>query len=248
MTAVFDSYSAYYNLLYKDKNYPGEVAYIDSLIKKYGDNITQILEFGSGTGIHGRLLGELGYQVTGIEMSAEMTMRATPSKGFSIQQGDIRHVRLNKKFDAVLSLFHVMSYQVSNEDIKAAMTSAAVHLPPGGLFIFDVWYTPAVYTQRPEKRTKSFQDNACKVTRMATPSIFPNENRVDVHYSVTAEQLQTQNKHTFDETHSMRHFSLPEIDVLAELCGFKRIHAEEFLTGALPSENTWGVCFVLRRI
>lgn len=247
MKPVFDSYSAYYNLLYRDKNYPAEVAYINKLLKKFGENISDILEFGSGTGIHGRLLAELGYQVTGIELSAEMVARATPAKGFTCQQGDIRQVRLNKKFDAVLSLFHVMSYQISNNDIKAALQSAAAHLSPGGIFIFDVWYTPAVYSQRPEVRTKSFADHEFKVTRLATPKIYPNENRVDVHYKVTAEELATKHQHTFDETHSMRHFSLPEIDVLAELAGFKQIHTEEFLSSAEPSENTWGVCFVLRR-
>ena len=37
------------------------------------------------------------------------------------------------------------------------------------------------------------------------------------------------------------------IDLLAEAAGFERLTAEEWLTGAPPSEATWGVCLVLRK-
>jgi len=46
----------------------------------------------------------------------------------------------------------------------------------------------------------------------------------------------------------MRHFSLPEIDIVAGVHGFERVAAEEFLTGNVPSESTWGVCVILKRI
>ena len=45
----------------------------------------------------------------------------------------------------------------------------------------------------------------------------------------------------------MRHFSLPELDLLAADAGFERVGAEEFLTGAAPGESTWGVCLTRRR-
>ena len=44
------------------------------------------------------------------------------------------------------------------------------------------------------------------------------------------------------ETHSVRHFNLPEIDVLCEIYGFERL-AEEFKTGKKLDENTWGAWF-----
>jgi hypothetical protein len=46
----------------------------------------------------------------------------------------------------------------------------------------------------------------------------------------------------------MRHFSLPEIDLLANAHGFERVNTEEFLTGNPAGENTWGVCVTLKRI
>ena len=36
MTEVFDAYAAYYDLLYRDKDYPGEARYVQSLLRRHG--------------------------------------------------------------------------------------------------------------------------------------------------------------------------------------------------------------------
>lgn len=246
--SVFDAYSRYYDLLYRDKDYAAEVAYIDCLLSRHAITGPTILEFGSGTGRHARLLAARGYQVTGVERSAEMVAQATEAEGFRCQQGDICTVQLGRTFDAVLSLFHVVSYQVSNPAVQAVFARAAEHLQPGGLFIFDVWYSPAVYRSRPEVRVKRMADDRLEIIRIAEPQIHPNANRVDVNYSILARDRATDALETFSETHPMRHFSLPELDLLATSAGFERQAAEAFLTGEAPSEETWGLCVILRKL
>jgi SAM-dependent methyltransferase len=245
----FDAYGRYYDLLYQDKDYPAEVAYLDRLLRRHGISGPEILEFGSGTGKHGRLLAEQGYRVTGIELSPQMVAQAEVQApaGFTCQQGDIRAVRLGRHFDAVLSLFHVVSYQVTNPDVQAVFARAAEHLRPGGLFVFDVWYSPAVYRQRPEVRVKRLADAGVEITRIAEPRLYPNENRVDVIYSIFARELATGITEIFSETHPMRHFSLPELDLLATAAGFERRDAQAFLSGKPPGEDTWGLCLVYAR-
>jgi hypothetical protein len=68
-----------------------------------------------------------------------------------------------------------------------------------------------------------------------------------VSYSIFAEDIATGAVQTLPETHPMRHFSLPELDLLADQAGFERLAAEGFLTGEPPSEDTWGLCVVLRK-
>lgn len=247
-TDAFNAYSRYYDLLYRDKDYTGEVAYIEGLLNRFSVTGPKLLEFGTGTGKHGRLLAERGYQVTGIERSVEMAAQATGTHGFSCQLGDIRTVRIGSSFDAVLALFHVISYQVTNADVRATFTSAAEHLPPGGLFVFDVWYSPAVYAQKPQVRIKRLTGKGLEITRIAEPEIHPNENRVNVLYTLFVHDLGADLYQTFTEIHPMRHFSLPELDLLASNAGFEQVNAEEFMTGAAPGEDTWGVCLVWRRI
>lgn len=244
----FNEYSLYYDLLYRDKQYGAEIDYVHDLLGRNQVSGQDILEFGSGTGKHGRLLADRGYSVTGIERSAEMVAQASAIDGFSCQQGDIRSVKLGCTFDAVLSLFHVISYQVSNADVSAVFARAGEHLLAGGLFVFDVWYSPAVYAQRPEVRVKRLVEGDLKITRLAEPVIYPSENRVDVNYTIFAENTESGACQTVTENHSMRHFSLPELDLLASAAGFERLCAEAFLTGEAPGEDTWGVCLVLRKL
>lgn len=247
-TSVFNVYSRYYDLLYRDKDYAGEAAYIHELLMRNGISGADLLEFGSGTGKHGRILASLGYTVHGIELSPDMVERTERLPGFTCQQGDIANVEMGRVYDAVLSLFHVISYQVDNAQLSAVFANAAAHLSRGGLFAFDFWYTPAVYVQKPLVRVKRMADDQIEITRIAEPVIYPNENRVDVNYTVFLRQQNGGDIQAFQERHPMRHFSLPEIDIMADLHGFERVTAEEFLTGSSPCESTWGVCVVLKRI
>jgi SAM-dependent methyltransferase len=244
---IFNHYSRYYDLLYRDKDYMGEALYIQNLLTRFGILKGDILEFGSGTGRHGCLLADNGYMVHGIERSIEMVAKANKANGFTCEQGDITLTKMNRTYDVVLSLFHVLSYQVTNEQVKLVFSNAFEHLSKGGLFVFDFWYSPAVYSQRPEVRLKRMSDERVEVIRVAEPVIHHNDNIVDVNYTIITRELEAGLVQTFNERHSMRHFSLPELDVIANMHGFERIKAEEFLTGNLPSENTWGVCCAFRR-
>jgi SAM-dependent methyltransferase len=254
-TAVFADYARYYDLLYRDKNYAAEAEYVASLIRKFHPSARTILELGSGTGIHASLLAEKGFTVHGIERSSEMharsqalaEKRAAGDDCLTFITGDIRDIRLNKRFDAVIALFHVISYQTTNDDVTAAFETAKYHLNSGGVFIFDVWYGPAVLTERPAVRIKRMVDDQTKITRLAEPVLHPNENRVDVHYHVFVRKLSPpQAVAELKETHTMRYFFKPEIERIAAHAGFQCMHVEGWLTGKAIGCDTWGVCFVLK--
>lgn len=244
---VFNSYSHYYDLIYKDKDYAGETDYIQRLLSRYRLQKGDLLEFGSGTGKHGSLLAAQGHLVHGIELSADMVSRAEAAPGFTCQEGDITCVAMGRQYDAVLSLFHVISYLTRNDQLQAVFSNAALHLKTGGLFIFDFWYSPAVYAQKPSIRVKRMSNEQVEITRIAEPAIYPNENRVDVNYTIFERNKTSGHFQTIQEQHPMRHFSLPEIDLLSATAGFKRVVAEEFLSSHSPSESTWGVCVVLQK-
>ena len=247
MIKNFDLYAAYYDLLYNDKDYYAEANYVSECIKKYSKNAKDILEFGSGTGTHGLILQKMGYNVFGIERSEQMVEKAI-KLGYSCKKGDIVNFKLDKIFDVVTSLFHVNSYINGNVSLENVFKNAATHLTSGGLFIFDVWYTPAVYHQKPETRVKKVENEEISILRIAEPTIYFNRNVVDVKYSIHVKDKSINRWTEFIETHPMRHFSIPEIDLLARLTGFEILKTEEFLSKKVPSENTWGVCFVLKKI
>jgi len=85
--SVFNKYSKYYNLLYKDKNYISETDYIVELIRKNTLNSKTILEFRCGTGSHALCFAEKGFSVNGVDLSEGMVKSANEKKwGHNIQK------------------------------------------------------------------------------------------------------------------------------------------------------------------
>jgi SAM-dependent methyltransferase len=248
---VFRGYSAYYDLLYRDKDYGGEADYIARTLKRVAPTARTVLEFGSGSGRHGRLLVERGFTVHGIERSKEMVALAQRDSGvnggFTCQQGDIQGVALGRMFDTVISLFHVVSYQTTNAEVLQTFASAARHLAPGGIFFFDVWHGPAVLSQRPTVRIKRVEDATTRLLRIAEPTLNSSDSIVTVNYTLHAQAKADGRWTACTEEHRMRYFFSTEIDLLAQAAGFGVEHSEEFLTQQRPSENTWGVGYLLRK-
>ena len=251
---VFEKYAHYYNLLYKDKDYQAETDYILSLIKKYQPDTIKVLEFGAGSGIHGRILANEGFHVSGIERSQEMIGLGHSSNqgkdqitNFSCTQGDCTSTILGDDFDAVISLFHVLSYQTSNEEVLAMLKNAHRQLKPGGVFIFDYWYAPAVWHIGPTLRIKRVSNQQLAITRIAEPECFRDQNIVRVNYQTFVEQLESNRISEIKETHEMRAFETEEIEEFANQTGFTLLHSEEWLTSHTPSKETWGVCTVLQK-
>lgn len=253
---VFDKYARYYDLLYQDKDYTGEAAYIAGLLEKYGHHPQSILELGCGTGKHAELLAEKGYRVHGLDQSAGMLAEARQRAnegGQYIQnrlqftQADIRNFALEEQFDASIALFHVMSYQNTDTDVASVLGRVAKHLTAGGIFVFDTWYGPAVLCQQPELRVKRLADAACEVTRIAEPVLRENEDICEVHYDVFVKDKKEDEIHEFQELHSMRYFFAGEVRRLLKESGFTLVDAFEFMTGNELGRDTWGSCFVARK-
>jgi SAM-dependent methyltransferase len=243
----FGDYSKYYNLLYKDKDYAGEARYVDSLIKKYVPHASTMLELGCGTGRYTAEFSAMGYSVHGVDLSRDMLSEARDIQDASVELscGDARNIRLGRKFDVVSALFHVMSYQSSNEDVLAVLETMKEHLASGGVAVFDFWYGPAVLTQRPETRFKEVEDDEIKVSRIAVPIMNTEKNMVAVNYSAFVRNKRDGSVRELYETHNMRYFFDPEFLVFASLSGMTVVHTEAWIGGDV-GVDTWSAVKALR--
>jgi len=244
--ANFLDYSQYYDLLYQDKDYNAEAEYIFKLIKTFSPSAKNIIELGCGTGKHAKILSEKGLKIHGIDLSKTMLEQAEKLKNDNLHFafGDVRNYRANQIFDTVISLFHVASYQNSNSDLCQYFETANAHLKSGGIFIFDFWYGPAVFEQKPEIRKKVFENNLIRIERDATPEQLYNENIVNVTYDISILDKKNNSTQKLHELHKMRYFFKPELELMLDICGFKTLHLEEFLSGNNISNQTWGICII----
>lgn len=245
----FLDYSEYYNLLYKDKNYSVEVDYIDSLIKQFRPSTTSILDVGCGTGRHAKLLTEKGYSVHGVDLSWQMLeiARLSETTELTFSQGDIRSFRLNKRFDAITSLFHVMSYQTTNEDVVKSLLTIREHLNDDGIFVFDCWYGPAVLLDLPGIRVKEIEDEHLKVIRVSRPKVDFNKSIVDVSFEVNVFDKTSRSLQTIHENHEMRYFFLPELDYFAKQLGFRTIDSHSWLSSKPIDQSSWYITVILQK-
>lgn len=252
--SVFGAYAAYYDLLNAEKDYAGEAAYVERLLRRAGSG-TDLLELGCGTGIHAALLAQRGFSVCGVDRSLAMLASATERASretasvaarLSFRRGDVRNFRAASMFDGVISLFHVLSYQTSQDDLESTMETARAHLRPGGAFVFDCWYGPAVLTHRPERRVRHLENDAVDVTRVGEPVMHPDENVVDVVYQITVRQKATGAEEQITESHRMRYLFVPEVRAVLGKAGFELESHEEWMSGRPAGFDTWSVCFVAR--
>lgn len=250
---VFNKYSEYYDLLYRDKDYQTEVDYVDQLIKKINPEAKTILDLGCGTGIHAYLLAKKGYMITGVDFSEEMINLANEKKrsdykscenSLTFYHADIRDIKLEQKFDVVISLFHVISYINENEDLKKVFSNIKNSLLPNGVFICDFWYGPGVLSDPPAIRIKRLKNQNLRVTRVAEPEVHSNRNVVDVNYTLFIEDKAEKKMFEFKEKHSMRYFFEPEFRILLDWHGFNEIFFYEWLKRERADLTSWNVCLV----
>ncbi len=249
---TFQDYAYYYNLIYSDKDYAKEAETVRRIIGRHqAAPVKKVLDIGCGTGKHDVCLHKLGYQVKGIDLSTQMVeiarQNAEGIDGLEFEVGNAQEYKTDIKYDAVLSLFHVMSYQNDNEQILAAFQTAHDALVGGGIFLFDTWYGPGVLTDRPAVRVKRVEDDRVSVVRYASPVMEPNRNIVNVNYDILVIDKTDRTVREIKEEHRMRYFFLPEITFFLQCSGFELLECLDECTLGETGFESWTSYFVARR-
>lgn len=169
-------------------------------------------------------------------------------KNIDFMVSDIRSHTEQRKFDAVISLFHVMSYQVKNEDIVDAFHAAKNCLHSGGILLFDVWYGPGVLSDKPAVRVSEIDNDENKLVRIARPIMHDKENMVDVCYEVLVINQDTNIVKKIEETHHMRYFFKPELEYFLQQAGFELICNLDCNTLDETDYDSWTSYFIARLV
>lgn len=254
LAGTFQEYASAYDQLYRDKNYEAECAFIEAAARRFGDGpIRSVLDLGCGTGGHALPLARRGYRVVGVDRSPEMLACARSKceqagclENVTLIPSDITSFTLDRRFDLVICMFAVMSYMTKNEELRKAFEVARSHVKPGGLFICDFWYGPAVMLDLPTPREKRVNTVTGEIVRTATPTIHFNENTVEVVYELTTRVggIVTE---TITERHAMRYLFMPELTLLAGLSGFELVHTCDCCSlDSVAGSKTWTVSAIFR--
>jgi cyclopropane fatty-acyl-phospholipid synthase-like methyltransferase len=129
----------YYHTLYKERDFSEAKVFMDNLTHYLNlPEKATILDLACGKGRHAIYLNELGYQVTGVDLSenniTEASKNATESLHFKVH--DMRE-KTGEKFDAIFNLFTSFGYFDDEKDNFKTLKTIQESLTEYGFAVID---------------------------------------------------------------------------------------------------------------
>jgi SAM-dependent methyltransferase len=144
--SFYDSLADDYHLMFPDwwahATWQGDV--LDRLLRDRGvQGGARLLDCTCGIGTQALPLAQLGYRVTGSDLSAGAVARAraeAAGRGIDVRLvvADVRVLDVGGPFDAVISSDNSLPHLRTEDDLGSALTAVHARLAPGGVFLASV--------------------------------------------------------------------------------------------------------------
>ena len=114
--------------------------YLTKTLREFGIRDGLLLDLGCGTGEMTRRLRDKGYDMIGVDYSAEMLGEAYKSgaDGILYLNQDMRSFELYGTVGGIVSVCDTMNYLTTEKDFVKVLKLVNNYLDPDGVFIFDV--------------------------------------------------------------------------------------------------------------
>ena len=253
---MFTEYSRVYDLIYRDKDYPGECDFLEGLFTRYRAQPTRyLLDVAAGTGTHAVLLAQRGYHVVALDYSPEMAAIAESKLSalgsplpLSIRGGISMTAvpPLGRQFDAVLCLFSSVGYLTEPGQLEEFLESSKRQLADDGILIVDFWNGITCLRDYSPTRVKTASDDTLGVTRVSETTLKPMEGVAEVRFRFLMNVGGEFKEHA--ELHRVRYFFPREFAEACRKSGFDVLAVLPFKDLGRPAEESdWNVSVVARK-
>ncbi|WP_053406022.1 class I SAM-dependent methyltransferase [Persicobacter sp. CCB-QB2] len=169
--------SPYYHILYKDRDYTEAQQFISRLVEKLAfPKQAKVMDLACGKGRHSIYLNKLGFDVVGLDLSAQNVEAARQSGNSHLHFyiHDMRKVFAEgvKQFDYVLNLFTSFGYFAEEQQNQQAIESAAQALKKGGVFVLDFLNPEKVISNLVGRERKTVEEINFCITRQVDDQNF----------------------------------------------------------------------------
>ena len=132
---MYSDLAPWFHLLTHPSDYWDEAAFVARVVDEVAlGEARTLLELGSGGGNNASHLKER-FACTLTDLSSDMlALSRTLNPDCEHLEGDMRTLRLGREFDVVF-VHDAISYLTTEDDLRAAIETAAVHVRPGGVVI-----------------------------------------------------------------------------------------------------------------
>jgi SAM-dependent methyltransferase len=119
--------------------------YLRDILRRHELEGERMVDLACGTGTMAVLMAEAGWDVLGIDRSAEMLAVAQRKlRGFRgsgaarFRRADMRELRVDAPVQLATCFYDSLNYLLDEQDLLAVFEAVAAALAPGGLWIFDM--------------------------------------------------------------------------------------------------------------
>ncbi len=160
---LYNDLSWTWPIISNPKDYVAETQTFMRLMRKYSlIPINSLLNLGCGGG-HNDYTFKRAFQTTGIDTSEKMIQLAKQlNPEVTYRTGDMRSIRLRKKYDTV-AILDAISYMQTRKEMEAAFRTAHFHLKRGGVFLTFVEETPSDFCQN-RTDVNTFENDNVSIT------------------------------------------------------------------------------------
>lgn len=246
MAAIYGDFALYYDRLMKDVDYSLWADYVTAIFKRHGCEPKLIADLGCGTGSFCLEMAKRGYDMTGIDISADMLSIAkqkADSAGADILflDQDMTSFELYGTMGAITCLVDSINYITYKNDMKRMFRLVNNYLDPGGLFVFDV--------NSPYKFEKILSSNVfCETGDIS----YIWQNSFDrrsglCRFDLTFFVKEGEYYRRFDETHYERSYGTDELARMLRAAGLTVLGIYEAFGFKNPGPKAERILFVCRK-
>lgn len=232
--ASYRKFAYVYDELMEDMPYPDWIRFARTAWERYGMPRT-VVDLGCGTGSISIPLVNSGFEVTGIDLSADMLsvarrkMESTPQGVRLFREGSVRWVQQDMRewntpepVDSVISFCDCLNYLLEEEDLVRTFRRTYEGLKLGGSFLFDVHH-PNTLIRYEEEQPFIWDDP--NVSYMWTCERDAYRNEIEHHLTIFAREEESGPGlyRRFEETHVQRAYDPKWMKSELLKCGFKDV-------------------------
>lgn len=180
----------YYHILYKDRNDEEAQEFMQNLVTFLDlPKKASILDLACGKGRHAVYLNQLGFDVTGVDLSENSISYARQFENDSLHF--FTHCMcepLERRFDAVFNLFTSLGYFEDEKDNLESIKAIKMELKPGGYGVIDFMNVEKVLNQLIPAEVKTVEGIDFHITRQLSKGYILKNIRFeddDEEYSYT---------------------------------------------------------------
>lgn len=245
---AYQSFAQVYDMFMNDVPYGEWADYVQGLLSEHGIKDGLVLELGCGTGSLTELLSSRGYDMIGVDNSADMLEIAMDKKAESGQDilyllQDMREFELYGTVRAVISICDSMNYITEEEDLLTVFKLVNNYLDPGGVFIFDL---NTLYKYREIMGECTIAENR-EDGSFIWDNYFDEENDMN-EYDLTLFIPEGDGGlfRKYEETHYQRGYELETIKALLKEAGLIFVDAYDAFTKEPPREDSERIYVIAR--